>query len=109
MTTPKRAYCQANIPIAHVGRFGHDEYTHYYYAQALYILGEHGFAKLFPEAKEGEQLTWSKYRKAMFDHLVQTQSADGSWTGGYVGPIFATTVYLTILQLENGTLPIYQR
>ena len=75
----------------------------------LYILGEQGFAKLFPEAKESEQLTWSKYRKAMFDHLVRTQSADGSWMGGYVGPIFATTVYLTVMQLDNGALPIYQR
>ena len=31
-------------------RFGHDEYTHYYYAQAMYILGEEGYAKLFPDS-----------------------------------------------------------
>jgi len=88
---------------------GHDEYTQYYYAQALYILGDDGYARLFPDSKAEERLTWSKYRKATFDHLVQVQNADGSWNGGYVGPIFATTVFLAILQLDNGTLPIYQR
>jgi hypothetical protein len=102
-------FCQAHIPIAAGNRFGHDEYTHYYYAQAMYILGDEGFAKLFPESREGDRLAWSKYRSAMFDHLVRTQSADGSWNGGYIGQIFATTAYLTILQLDNGTLPIYQR
>src|SRR5207244_12445218 len=97
-------YCQANIPIAQVGRFGHDEYTHYYYAQVLYILGEQRFPKLFPEAKESEQLTWSKYRKAIFDDLARTQSSDGSWMGGCAGPIFATTVYLSRLSLVIGSV-----
>src|SRR5262249_22957280 len=32
-------YCRNHIPLAQVGRSGHDEYMHYYYAQALYILG----------------------------------------------------------------------
>ena len=48
----------------------------------------------------------------MFDHLVQTQNADGSWPGGggfSVGPVYSTAIYLTIMQLDNGTLPIYQR
>ncbi len=102
-------YCRTAIPIAQVGRSGHDEYMHYYYAQALYILGDEGYKKMFPNAKPDEHLTWSKYRKAMFDHLVRTQNADGSWSGGYIGPVFSTTTHLTILQLENGTLPIYQR
>src|SRR5262249_38039672 len=30
------------------GRLGHDEYTHYYYAQVVYRLGE-GWKKLFPD------------------------------------------------------------
>ena len=102
-------FCQVHIPVGDSNRFGHDEYTHYYYAQALYTLGEEGYAKLFPDSREGERLTWSKYRKVMFDHLVRMQSGDGSWNGGYIGPIFATTAYLTLLQLDNGTLPIYQR
>src|SRR5713226_2175750 len=33
-------FCQVHVPIANLNRFGHDEYTHYYYAQALYILGD---------------------------------------------------------------------
>ena len=40
---------------------------------------------------------------------MRTQDADGSWTGGHVGPVFITAVYLTILQLDNAALPIYQR
>ena len=102
-------YCRTAIPIAQVGRSGHDEYMHYYYAQALYILGDEGHKKMFPNAKDDERLSWSKYRKAMFDHLVKSQNADGSWSGGYIGPVFSTATHLTILQLENGTLPIYQK
>ncbi|MBL8796195.1 MAG: terpene cyclase/mutase family protein [Planctomycetia bacterium] len=103
-------YCKTAIPIGAPGRMGHDEYTHYYYGQALYILGDDGFAKLFPQSKPEERLTWSKYRTAMFEHLKNTQNKnDGSWSGGYIGPIFSTSVYLTILQLDNSTLPIYQR
>jgi len=103
-------YCKTAIPIGQPGRMGHDEYTHYYWGQALYIIGEDGFGKLFPQSKPEERLTWSKYRKAMFEHLKNTQNKnDGSWSGGYIGPIFSTSVYLTIMQLDNSTLPIYQR
>jgi squalene cyclase len=102
-------FCRTSIPIAQVTRAGHDEYMHYYYAQALYILGDKGYGKLFPKADEKDHLTWSKYKKPMFEHLVKSQANDGSWTGGYIGPIFTTSVYMTILQLENSTLPIYQR
>ena len=95
------------------GRIGHDEYTHYYYAQVLYMLGEDGYAKLFPESKQPDRLTWSNYRKTTFDSLVKLQSADGSWnssaTWGYVGPIYTTALSLSILQLDKATLPIYQR
>lgn len=105
-------FCQTAIPLNANGvRQGHDEYTHYYYAQALYMLGDNGWDKLFGNAG-GEKLTWSKYRELMFDRLKQTQSNDGSWPsgGGFsVGPVYSTAVYLTILQLDKGTLPIYQR
>jgi hypothetical protein len=102
-------YCKTAIPIAQAGRSGHDEYMQYYYAQAMYILGDKGYEKLFPQSNERDRLTWKKYRDSMFKHLVSTQGSDGSWTGGYIGPIFTTATHLTILQLENGTLPIYQR
>jgi hypothetical protein len=102
-------YCKTAISIGTAGRMGHDEYTHYYWAQVLYTLGENGYAKVYPDSKPDDRLTWSKYKKEMFKHLASTQGRDGSWQGGYVGPIFSTTVYLTILQLDNSTLPIYQR
>ncbi|MSR30811.1 MAG: hypothetical protein EXR99_04820 [Gemmataceae bacterium] len=102
-------FCQNNIGGLGNQRFGHDEYTHYYYAQAMYSLGEDGWARLFPETKEADRLSWSKYRKFTFDYLVRTQGADGSWTGGHVGPVFITAVHLTMLQLDSGVLPIYQR
>jgi hypothetical protein len=104
-------FCQTSIPIDKTGRdsIGHWEYTHYYYAQVLYILGEEGYAKLFPDAKPGSQLTWANYRKVIFDYLLSRQGADGSWALGNIGPVYTTAMHLTILQLDNGTLPIYQR
>jgi hypothetical protein len=104
-------YCQNAIPIDKSGRdsFGHWEYTHYYYSQAIYILGDEGYAKMFPESRPADRLTWSKYREVIFDWLASRQSADGSWTQGYIGTLFTTACHLTILQLDNGTLPIYQR
>ena len=41
--------------------------------------------------------------------LVGEATPDGSWNQGYIGPIYTTAVNLTILQLEIGALPIYQR
>ena len=104
-------FCQGHLGPAGGGinRIGHDEYTHYYFSQAVYFLGDNGYAKLFPNSKESERLIWTKYRKESFANIKATQNADGSWTGSQVGPGFATPVYLSILQLDNAVLPIYQR
>ncbi len=105
-------YCKDAIPINGGGvRFGHDEYTHYYYAQAVYMLGDTGWEKLFGQGKGDEKVTWTAYRAQLFDRLVQMQSKDGSWSqGGYgIGPVYTTALYLTVMQLDKGTLPIYQR
>jgi hypothetical protein len=102
-------FCQVHVPQLGGGRFGHDEYTHYYLAQAIYMLGDNGYARLFPDSRESERLTWSKYRRATFENLVRSQNGDGSWSGGHVGPVFITAVHLTILQLDNNVLPIYQK
>jgi hypothetical protein len=103
-------FCQralaGNTPVR---RIGHDEYTYYYFAQAVYTLGEEGYARLFPESRESERLVWSRYKKELFDSLVRSQSRDGSWNSGYIGPIYSTSIYTTILQLDKGVLPIYQR
>ena len=49
-----------------------------------------------------------------FEAIVKGQSADGSWaaTGqwaSYGGPVYISSVYLAMLQLDKGTLPIYMR
>jgi hypothetical protein len=102
-------FCQQNLQGLGGARMGHDEYTHYYYAQAIYMLGEDGYARLFPNSKGSERLTWSGYKKENFPGMISSQSSDGSWSGGMVGANFITPVYLTILQLDNAALPIYQR
>jgi hypothetical protein len=102
-------FCQKRLGTLGGNRTGHDEYTHYYFAQAVYMLGDDGYRKLFPAAKESDTLTWTKYRKETFDNLVRTQGTDGSWTGGHVGPVFITSVHVCIMQLDRACLPIYQR
>ena len=104
-------FCETAIPIDRSGRdsFGHWEYTHYYYAQAIFTLGDDGYARLFPGSRPADQLTWTKYKDVIFDYLASRQSADGSWNQGHIGQVFTTACHLTILQLDNNTLPIYQR
>jgi hypothetical protein len=109
-------YCKRTIPLGGGGnvgiRIGHDEYTHFYFSQCVYILGDDGWEKLYGQTAPAERLTWSGYRSAYFDQLQRTQNADGSWNsgGGFsVGPIYSTAVNCFIMQLDKGTLPIVQR
>lgn len=102
-------FCQKRLGVLGGNRTGHDEYTQYYFSQAVYMLGDDGYGKLFPSSKDADRLTWTKYRKEAFGNLVRTQGANGSWTGGHVGPVFITAVHLSMLQLDRGCLPIYQR
>jgi hypothetical protein len=99
-------YCKDNIPFAR-GRLYHDEYQNYYFSQCVYVLGDDGYGKLFPNEKD--PLRWSDFRKTMFEYLKHNQSNDGSWGQGGMGPVYTSAINLTILQLENGTLPIYQK
>jgi squalene cyclase len=75
------------------GAAGHWFYTYYYYAQAMYRIGGR---------------TWEDFRDRLYERLLRQQAADGSWNGE-VGPIYATALSLTMLQLENNVLPVYQR
>lgn len=104
-------FVQPIVPFDTVGRdqFGHSEYTQYYYAQIMYMLGEDGYAKMFPDSRPADRLTWSRYKKAFFSLLERTQNSDGSWTGTAIGQVYTTSCYLTTLQLEKGVLPFYQR
>ena len=77
--------------------FGHWHYAHYYFSQVMY---REGGAK------------WENYRDKIYARIVSeaTTGPDGVyWTQGYVGPIYTTATNLTILQLDNAALPIYQR
>jgi hypothetical protein len=110
-------YCQRNISVDKTGRdsFGHWEYTHLYYSQVMYVLGEDRHAKMRPDlAKkeaEGEKklMKWSRYREVVYDYLAGKQSPDGSWNSGAVGPVYSTALHLIIMQLDKGHLPIFQR
>ena len=72
---------QGIIPVAK-GRAAHDEYQHYYFSQVVYVLGEERYGDMFPNEDKSTWLTWSKYREAMFPHLIEQQSkTEGNWTG----------------------------
>jgi hypothetical protein len=108
-------FCQVRIGnLGGARRMGHDEYTHYYYAQVVYVLGNDRYKKLFPDAKSDELITWKDYRKSLFDEMKSSQSSDGSWSTGNwtaqsVGAVYVTACYLTMLQLDKAALPMYQR
>lgn len=74
--------------------FGHWHYTHYYYSQVMYRQGDD---------------KWNKYFQFFTEQIVRQQSSDGGWHNGSVGPVYTTAINATVLQLDNGFLPIYQR
>ena len=81
--------------------FGHWHYTHLYYSQVLYRLDD----------KEGKRdhKEWDKYFDVISKEILRQQSASGAWKQGHIGPVYTTAINATILQLDNGFLPIYQR
>ena len=89
-----QSYCRRNLDNISNEGFGHWHYAHYYYSQVRY--------------REGGK-SWEEYRNKVFDRLLGEANPDGSWSQGYIGPVYTTAINLTILQLENGVLPIYQR
>ena len=86
----------ADRSLSNIGNegFGHWHYAHYYYAQVKY--------------REGEK-SWTEYRDKIYSRIVSEASPNGSWNQGYIGTIYTTAINLTILQLEDAMLPIYQR
>ena len=89
-------YCDQNLSLAanSAGFAGHWHYANYYYSQVLYRTG-------------GEK--WNAYHKEICSRLIAEVNGDGFWEQGYLGAAYTTAMNLTILQLERGTLPIYQR
>lgn len=88
-------YCEQNLSSLNSAGFaGHWHYANYYYSQVLYRTG-------------GKK--WESYRKDIYSRLVHEAGADGSWQQDFMGAGYTTAMNLTILQLDRGTLPIYQR
>lgn len=90
-------YAQKHLGNIANNGFGHWHYAHYYYAQVMYREG-------------GRQ--WTTYRDLIEKRLVSEAQQDGGgvfWPQGYIGHVYTTATNLTILQLDKGTLPIYQR
>jgi len=86
-------YANRNLSNIESQSFGHWHYAHYYYAQVKY--------------REGGKV-WDEYRGKVSARIVSEASPTGSWNHGN-GPIYATAINLTILQLDEARLPIYQR
>lgn len=105
--------CRKSIPIGSGGRLAHEEYMMYYYAQAMYALGDDRYALLFPGEPKETHLTWTKFKAALFPGILESQDkATGGWngTGSWgIGTTFVTAINVCILQLEKGILPMYQR
>ena len=105
-------YCKKNIPIGK-GRAAHEEYMMYYYAQAMYALGDDRYALLFPGEAKDTHLTWTKFKEALFPTILDSQDkATGGWNGAGswgLGTTFVTAINLCILQVDKGILPIYHR
>lgn len=74
--------------------FGHWHYTHYYYSQVMYRLADE---------------KWRQYFDGLSKQILTKQSASGAWKEGHVGHVYTTAINATILQLDHGYLPIYQR
>jgi hypothetical protein len=101
-------FCRENIT-AEIRRVSYPEYLHFYFAQAMYALGEERYAQMRPDLRAEELLTWSRYRRPFFQLLVQLQENDGSWKASTVGPVYSTAIYALILQLDRARLPVFQR
>ena len=90
-------FCRRHLWDVSQQGYGHWHYAHYYYAQVLY--------------REGDD-AWVDYRDRIYDKLLKDAVGDGDryfWSQGFIGKVYTTSLNLTILQLDNAVLPIYQR
>ena len=86
-------YCTANVWPNGQQDYGHWHYMHYYYAQVMY--------------RQPEQ--WSKYSTWVEGEILSKQTPQGGWEDSSIGSVYVTAMNTTILQLNKGYLPIYQR
>ena len=52
---------------------------------------------------------WDKYYTSLSKQILAKQQASGGWKDTHIGEVYPTAINATILQLDNGFLPIYQR
>jgi hypothetical protein len=84
-------------------------YHHYYMARAVNALGDTCHRTIDPQAKDADILKWSSFRAQLFPVLRGLQEPNGSWADTYVGPVYTTSMALTILQLDNNYLPAFSK
>ena len=91
--------------------------------EALIQLAREGLVEIVPQRGFRLRAISDKERQEAFElrdlveqyvvrRLANEVTDNGKyvyWNQGYIGPIYTTAINLTILQLENGALPIYQR
>jgi hypothetical protein len=87
-------YCDQQFADVTKETSGHWHYAHYYYSQVLY--------------REGGK-RWEDYRGKVYAQILGAANQEGCWDQGFMGQVYTTAINLTILQLERGALPIYQR
>jgi len=100
-------HCRTEIPLRPEIEFGRVELMHYYYAQAVFSLGE-DWEKISERESGVDRLSWKGYRAALFNQLQNSQTKDGSWPAGNgigVGRVYSTAVWCTILQLDSQRHP----
>jgi hypothetical protein len=102
-------FCRDRLPLKGSLGMSVDEFAHYFYAPVVWRLGDNGWARLFPDSRPADRVTWTGYRAARFDWLMRQQNADGSWSNGGVGPVYSTAMHLLVLQLDNTVLPLTPR
>ena len=104
-------YCKDSV-YRNFGSNGHDEYSNLYFGQVMYVLGDDRYVDLIDKEAKADAMRWSDYKKMAFGNYLRTQGGDGGWQpgGGWgVGPIFATSTALILMQLEKELVPFYQR
>lgn len=86
-------FCEGNVWPNGQQDYGHWHYMHYYYAQVMYRQPQ----------------KWEKYSRWIEGEILSKQTPQGSWEDNSVGAVYVTAMNTTILQLNKGYLPIYQR
>ncbi len=72
----------------------HYYYGHYYAVQSMYLAGG---------------ASWAEWWPAIRGELLSKQQDDGAWTDSGVGPTYATSMAMIILQMPKRLLPIFQK